>query len=219
MASKFRLILNTVLLTAAGVFIYLLWMYALSRGAELGGTLHFGLYAQFYQHLTGLVTLLILAIPYHRYLKPLPVGRFQGRQAALFALGMLALYLGCFLVEKVMHIPNEPWVRMMLSLPAFPLSVFVFTIVVLAPLSEEIVFRGVLLNIFISRNPWTGYVGAVLLAALFSMMHGQYKHLITFIELFGVALLTSLARLRSGGLLLPVLLHAEAGVIALLLNL
>lgn len=219
MASKFRLILNTVLLTAAGIFIYLLWMYALSRGAELGATVQFGLYSPLFQHLTGLVTLLIVAIFYCRFLKPLPAGRFQARQAALFALAMLALYLGVFLTEKVMHIPNEPWVKTMLSLPALPLSAFVFTVVVLAPLSEEIVFRGVLLNIFITRHAWTGYAGAVLLAVIFSMMHGQYKHLITFIELFGVALLLSLARLRSGGLLLPVLLHAEAGVIAMLLNL
>ncbi|WP_456311400.1 CPBP family intramembrane glutamic endopeptidase [Serratia proteamaculans] len=219
MASKFRLILNAVLLTAAGIFIYLLWMYALSRGAELGGTVQFGLYSQFFQHLTGLVTLLILAIPYCLFVKPLPAGRFLARQAALFALGMLALYLGVFLTETVMHIPNEPYVKRMLSLPAFPLSTFVFTAVVLAPLSEEMVFRGVLLNIFITRHAWTGYAGAVLLAVIFSMMHGQYKHLITFIELFGVAMLLSLARLRSGGLLLPVLLHAEASVIALLLNL
>ncbi|HHD8103989.1 TPA: CPBP family glutamic-type intramembrane protease [Salmonella enterica] len=219
MASKFRIILNTVLLTAAGICIYLLWIYALSRGAELGGALHFFLYSQFFQHLAGLGTLLILAIPYCLFVKPLPVGRFQGRQAMFFALGMLAIYLSGFLAEKVMHIPDEPWVKMMLSLPALPLSAFVFTVVVLAPLSEEIVFRGVLLNIFITRNPWTGYVGAVLLAAIFSMMHGQYEHLLTFIELFGVALLLSLARLRSGGLLLPVLLHAEASIIALLLNL
>jgi membrane protease YdiL (CAAX protease family) len=219
MASNVRLIFKTALLIVVSIFIYLCWMYALSRGDELSGTLHFGLYSQFFQHLTGLVTLLILAIPYCLWVKPLPVGRFQGCQAALFALGMLAIYLSCFLAEKVMHIPNEPWVKMMLSLPALPLSAFVFTAVVLAPLSEEIVFRGVLLNIFITRNPWTGYVGAVLLAVIFSMMHGQYKHLITFIELFAVALLLSLARLRSGGLLLPVLLHAEAGVIAMLLNL
>ncbi|TPV50345.1 CPBP family intramembrane metalloprotease [Pantoea deleyi] len=108
---------------------------------------------------------------------------------------------------------------MMLSLPALPLSAFVFTVILLAPLSEEIVFRGVLLNIFITRNPWTGYVGAVLISAVFAMMHTQYHHLTTYLELFGVALLLNLARLRSGGLLLPVLLHAEASVIALLLNL
>ncbi|WP_240153482.1 CPBP family intramembrane glutamic endopeptidase [Erwinia amylovora] len=219
MTSKFRLILNAVLLTATGIFIYLLWMYALSRGAELSGTVQFGLYSQFFQHLTGLVTLLIIAIPYCLFVKPLPVGHFQARQTALFALAMLALYLGVALTEKVMHIPDEPYVKMMLSLPVFPLSAFVFTVVVLAPLSEEIVFRGVLLNIFISRHAWTGYAGAVLLAVIFSMMHGQYKHLSTFVELFGVALLLSLARLRSGGLLLPVLLHAEASVIALVLNL
>ncbi|WP_242281423.1 CPBP family intramembrane glutamic endopeptidase [Pantoea deleyi] len=219
MAGIVRPFFKTVLLAAAGIFIYLSWMTALSHGDQLGFELNLILYSQTLQHLAGLATLLILAIPYCIWVRPLPAGRLQVKQTALFTLGMLAIYLTCFLAEKVMNVPGEAWVKMMLSLPALPLSAFVFTVILLAPLSEEIVFRGVLLNIFITRNPWTGYVGAVLISAVFAMMHTQYHHLTTYLELFGVALLLNLARLRSGGLLLPVLLHAEASVIALLLNL
>jgi len=218
MAVYVRLIFKTLLLVVAGVFIYQCWMYALSHGAMLSTTFTLYPYSSFIQHLTGLIALLILAIPYCIWVRPLPAGTVKGRQAALFALGMLAIYLSCFLAEKVLNIPAEPWVQMKLSQPALPLSAFIFTVTVLAPLSEEIVFRGALLNIFITRNPWTGYVGAVLLSVAFSVAHVQYDHLTTLIELFGVGLLLNLARLRSGGLLLPVLLHTEAAIIALLLN-
>ncbi len=43
-----------------------------------------------------------------------------------------------------------------------------------------------------------------------------YKNLLTLAELFLVGLITSAARSRSGGLLLPVLLHMEATTLGLL---
>ncbi|MEF7738928.1 CPBP family glutamic-type intramembrane protease, partial [Escherichia coli] len=41
----------------------------------------------------------------------------------------------------------------------------------------------------------------------FVAAHSQYQNLLTLAELFLVGLITSVARIRSGGLLLPVLLH------------
>lgn len=46
--------------------------------------------------------------------------------------------------------------------------------------------------------------------------HSQYQNLLTLAELFLVGLITSAARIRSGGLLLPVLLHMEATALGLL---
>ncbi|KDA81670.1 CAAX protease self-immunity family protein [Escherichia coli 2-011-08_S3_C3] len=51
---------------------------------------------------------------------------------------------------------------------------------------------------------------------LFVAAHSQYKNLLTLAELFLVGLITSAARIRSGGLLLPVLLHMEATTLGLL---
>ncbi len=49
-------------------------------------------------------------------------------------------------------------------------------------------------------------------------VHMQYQNLLTPAEMFLVGLITSAARIRSGGLLLPVLLHMEATALGLLLG-
>ncbi|HII2727305.1 hypothetical protein NMD55_24975 (plasmid) [Escherichia coli] len=41
-------------------------------------------------------------------------------------------------------------------------------------------------------------------------VHTQYQNLLTLAEIFLAGLITSAARIRNGGLLLPVLLHMEA---------
>ncbi len=73
-----------------------------------------------------------------------------------------------------------------------------------------------LLNVFRSRYCWTMWLGALITSLLFVAAHSQYKNLLTLAELFLVGLITSAARIRSGGLLLPVLLHMEATTLGLL---
>ncbi|EMV3983133.1 CPBP family intramembrane metalloprotease, partial [Escherichia coli] len=89
---------------------------------------------------------------------------------------------------------------------------------ILAPLNEEILFRGIMLNVFRSRYRWTMWLGALITSLLFAAAHSQYQNLLTLAEMFLVGMITSAARIRSGGLLLPVLLHMEATVLGLLLG-
>lgn len=67
-----------------------------------------------------------------------------------------------------------------------------------------------------SRYCWTMWLGALITSLLFVAAHSQYQNLLTLAELFLVGLITSVARIRSGGLLLPVLLHMEATTLGLL---
>ena len=90
------------------------------------------------------------------------------------------------------------------------------TIFILAPLNEETLFRGIMLNVFRSRYCWTMWLGALIMSLLFVAAHSQYQNLLTLAELFLVGVITSAARIRSGGLLLPVLLHMEATTLGLL---
>ncbi|ELE46853.1 hypothetical protein A1U5_00005 [Escherichia coli KTE66] len=93
------------------------------------------------------------------------------------------------------------------------------TIFILAPLNEETLFRGIMLNVFRSRYSWTMWLGALITSLLFVAVHmQQYQNLLTLVGIFLVGLITSAARIRSGGLLLPVLLHMEATVLGLLLG-
>ncbi|EDB1533870.1 CPBP family intramembrane metalloprotease, partial [Salmonella enterica] len=66
---------------------------------------------------------------------------------------------------------------------------------------------------FCSRYCWTMWLGALITSLLFVAAHSQYQNLLTLAELFLVGVITSAAGNRSGGLLLPVLLHMEVTVL------
>ncbi|EGI3956570.1 CPBP family intramembrane metalloprotease [Escherichia coli] len=96
--------------------------------------------------------------------------------------------------------------------------ILILAVFILAPLNEETLFRGFMLNVFRSRYRWTMWLGTLITSLLFAAVHMQYQSLLTLAEIFLVGLITSAARIRSGGLL-PVLLHMESTVLGLLLGL
>ncbi|GHL11463.1 hypothetical protein ECZU22_53620 [Escherichia coli] len=59
------------------------------------------------------------------------------------------------------------------------------------------------------------WLGALITSLLFVAAHSQYQNLLTLAELFGGVDYIS-GGIRSGGLLLPVLLHMEATTLGLL---
>ena len=76
--------------------------------------------------------------------------------------------------------------------------------IVLAPLGEELVFRGMLLP---SLIPWVGTTAAIWISAIvFGGLHWYYGVMTPVIVLFGWVL--GWARITSGGLRAPILLHA-----------
>ena len=87
---------------------------------------------------------------------------------------------------------------------------------ILAPLNEETLFRGFMLNVFRLRYSWMMWLGALTTSLLFAAVYMQYQNLLTLAEMFLVRLIASAARIRSGGLLLSVLLHMEATALGLL---
>nr|WP_250147409.1 CPBP family intramembrane glutamic endopeptidase [Escherichia coli] len=62
------------------------------------------------------------------------------------------------------------------------------TIFILAPLNEERLFRGIMLNVFRSRYCWTMWLGALITSLLFVAAHSQYQNQLTLAELFLVGL-------------------------------
>lgn len=87
-------------------------------------------------------------------------------------------------------------------------------IVVLAPISEEVAFRGFLLTGLLPS--WRASTAVLLTAAIFTGLHGkQYAAWdLGFLFIFGVAL--GIGRVRTGSLYVPIAMHATMNLAAML---
>jgi membrane protease YdiL (CAAX protease family) len=93
------------------------------------------------------------------------------------------------------------------------LPLVVLGVVVAAPLTEELFFRGFLLRGWAASR--LGVVGAVVLtAAIWAAMHVQYDW-ITIAGIFGLGLLFGSLRIRSGSTLTTMVLHGVFSMAAL----
>ena len=87
-----------------------------------------------------------------------------------------------------------------------------FSLIVAAPVFEETLFRGFMISGF-SRS-WLGYSGAVLLtAAAWAAIHFQYD-LYGIITVFAFGIFLGTARVKTGSLATPYLIHAIANAVA-----
>ena len=87
------------------------------------------------------------------------------------------------------------------SLPLFYLG-----IVFLGPIFEEFLFRGFLFK-GLEKSNIGGHGAVVISAVFFSLVHIQYGIYILLFMMFPMALLLGYARLKSGSILLPILMH------------
>lgn len=97
---------------------------------------------------------------------------------------------------------------------AGPLFLFLYglSLVVMAPVSEEIIFRGFLFRGFVSR---LGMIPAVIItSAIWSLLHVQYEWLY-LAQIFVLGLVFGLLRQRSGSTILTIILHAIINGVAL----
>lgn len=86
------------------------------------------------------------------------------------------------------------------------LPAFALTVIVLAPVSEELLVRGFLLPGWAAS--WLRPTGAIVLtAALWALAHWQYEWIAT-IDIFAIGLLFGWIRLRGGSTMTTILLHA-----------
>lgn len=120
--------------------------------------------------------------------------------------GILLLLLNALINGLGQWLGREPMAFMdTLVATAEPFWVLVVAMVVIAPIYEELMFRGFM---------WTGLASSrlgvwgasVITSGVFAMIHAQYG-LVEWVEIFALAMLFSLARFRSGSLLLPIVLH------------
>ncbi len=85
---------------------------------------------------------------YRRWVAPLPVVGQLSNVGALWLVGAMAVvYVGEFLLGKVLDLPAEPFMTKLFADKSIPdVILTLLAVFILAPLNEEILFRGVMLN-------------------------------------------------------------------------
>ncbi|AIX74597.1 MAG: type II CAAX endopeptidase family protein [Mixta calida] len=141
----------------------------------------------------------------------IPLGRLRARPTLLFLALLLAL-----MAAQTQFLQPERWLEDQANQSVVSLWILLFSAVLLAPVFEEILFRGFLLQGFLLWAPRSRFACIVLTSLLFAVMHTQYVHWQTLAVLTLFSLLLCYARLRANSLLLPIFLHMLNNLIALL---
>ncbi|EPQ6932561.1 CPBP family intramembrane glutamic endopeptidase [Pseudomonas aeruginosa] len=99
-------------------------------------------------------------------------------------------------------------------------QIFIVTVLILPPIVEEIAFRHFVLGTFpYNRNRIVAVIAVVTSAAFFMHAHlVAYNYWTTHALMFALGVIFAVARLVTGGLLLPVMLHCFAVTTGLALN-
>ena len=131
--------------------------------------------------------------------------RWFSRQHLLIGV-MWLLILNVLINAVTVWLDREPMLFMDgLAQSAQPLWLLVIAMVIFAPVYEEVMFRGFLWTGLASSR--LGVWGASLISSLvFALIHLQYG-VVEWMGVFCLAVVFSYARLLSGSLLLPMLLH------------
>lgn len=126
----------------------------------------------------------------------------------------IAFSLTMFWLQLAIIYPAFPWLAELLLEPIeTPGGVgyeyfMLLTLVILAPIVEEFVFRGVFLTRFAAKTSMWG--GILISSLLFGVLH------LDFVGAFLFGIIASLLYLRTGNLLLPILLHMLNNALAAL---
>lgn len=146
---------------------------------------------------------------------------FSGKALWLGLSSVVVVYLLAYNYAALVNQPPEPFMLQFMGLlGAGSLAdrvLLVGMVIVLAPLGEELAFRHFLLNLFPFKKPLWRLAAIVVTALAFASIHLQYTFKSTVVLLFVLALMLAYARVKTGGLLVPMAMHACASTLALVL--
>lgn len=149
------------------------------------------------------------------------VGQINKTLVISFLSAVLAVYLSGHGLAWLMGYPREPFMQDIYQYQSTTtqLVVFLVSLLVLPPIVEEMLYRHFFLSVIpFKRNVWLAVLAVVVPAVVFTLAHQQYEYWTTYATLFGFAVVAGVARVMSRGMLLPILLHAFAITVALILN-
>lgn len=140
---------------------------------------------------------------YSKRYRFLTLGKFAWRDLPLPVLAIVVLVvIGAFLGRP------EPWVGELPSYSPMVKVALAVVFIVLAPINEEIIFRGLVLNASIGWGPRSKTIGIVTTSLIFSLLHTQYVMPTTFVSLFVFSAILCVVRIHTRGLIMPIVLHS-----------
>ncbi|MGI0810813.1 lysostaphin resistance A-like protein [Pseudomonas aeruginosa] len=166
---------------------------------------------------------LIGALLLHRALIPSMglLGRFTRTQACVGLAAVFSAYLASIGVAELTGLGREMGMILLgFGKTEFQFQIFIVTVLILPPIVEEIAFRHFILSTLpFNRHRLVAVVAVIGSAIFFMYAHfGAYNLWPTHALMFTLGVIFAVARLVSGGLLLPVMLHCFAVATGLTLN-
>jgi uncharacterized protein len=150
------------------------------------------------------------------------VGTNNRKWAVIGVTAVTVAYLVTYVAAYMLGQPREPFmVHLYQSQKTIQIALLIICLLLLPPIVEELAFRHFLLstlpfnnnNVLISRIA----VFATALVFVFVHMH-QYIYRTSHLLIFALGLIFGFARVLSGGLLLPTMLHTYAIALGLVCN-
>ncbi|KQW41869.1 MULTISPECIES: CPBP family intramembrane glutamic endopeptidase [Pseudomonas] len=167
--------------------------------------------------ITALVLLALFVLQYRADARTQWHGHYIRKPLRWGALGIVGSYLFFGVAIFVLGLPREVFMAELLDgLNHWQATIKIASLIVLPPIAEELFFRHYMLRLFPYENSraWT-WIAIIVTSAIFAGMHIQYGNWITVALIFACGGVFAIARVVSGGLLVPVLLHSLAEMVAL----
>lgn len=170
----------------------------------------------FIAHLSGILFLLAITPLYQKFHRKIKLGKPFNKKSILPTLSILLIYILSTAYELLSGTNQEAWVKSVIQTPWIDIAPLFVAIFVLAPIGEEIIFRGYMTNSFPLEKKGGLVAAAIVTTLIFSLLHVQYKNIISFIELAILSVVLIWARVRSEGIGLPIILHFITSALAIL---
>lgn len=132
---------------------------------------------------------------------------------------VLCLYIACNGLNLALGIPRESFMIHLFDGLSVWQSVFmVLGVMVFPPVTEELIYRHFLFRMFPVHKVAGAWAAVLFTATAFSWNHSQYTHWTTTLLLAALGITLTIARLKTGGILVPVLMHSFAAGVAIVLS-
>ncbi|PHM69957.1 CPBP family intramembrane glutamic endopeptidase [Xenorhabdus sp. KJ12.1] len=146
---------------------------------------------------------------YQKKFNLMPIGKLRLADLILPVLAILALIW----INDILGI-EESWTSHASDLSVFIFFLYVISICIAAPIVEEIIFRGFLLNAGMGYGKRGKQIAILIISLLFSAGHVQYSSSTTFIFIFVFSVILCHVRIHTRSLIVPMALHAFNNILS-----